>query len=456
MSDAEAVVVQCLCRDPDFAQSALPYLTPELFDDNRNRVIFGLVQKYFSAYGALPPHAALTIDLGRSPLNEVDYKETSDTLADIFTGHPEFNREWLMKLAEEWGRKQSMTAALRSSLELIATPARHGEIADKVQKALAFSFDSRIGHDYLEESDDRFDYYRTQGNRIPLNIQKFQEATRGGFPRKTLNIIQAGTNVGKTFVMCSFAAGQYLAGYNVLYISNEISEFEIGRRIDAALLGIPIERLNKADITETYYKSRVAKLRASLPGRLVIKEYPSSMSSINHYAILLRELEQQKGFKPDIIYVDYIGACASATVKDAGSTYAYMGAIAKELRGLGVTHNVPIVSATQFNRTGYSDTSTDNDMTTVAESFAIQHHADAIYSLKTSKEQPGIFRVGHIKSRYMRPGQMPVWTVGVDYDLMRLVDLDAPEELLDTRDEFDAMYPPNGGFAMNGIMELVQ
>lgn len=421
----ERLVTSAICQNESFARRTLPYMFDELFDDPASKAVFGTVKKYWDQYSCIPPLQAIQIELGRATLSEHDYQGAMSVAEDAFASSPAYHDAWLMETAEKWARAQSMRHAIRSSLDLLDTPDRHGEIAEKVRLASNFVFSASVGHDYVRDAQARYDYYTQNVYRIPLALSTFNKATCGGFPRKTLNIFQAGPNVGKTFIMTYLAAEHLRAGYNVLYLSMEIAEMEIGRRIDANLTGINIEQLNRGQFPKAKFDLGINKF-ANHTGRLKVREFPTKGAGVAEFEAYLNDLATRENFKPDVIYVDYVGICKSTTVKDGSNPYVYVGAITAELRGMAVRHDVPVVSAVQFNRAGGLQASAgdgENDMSKVADSYAVAFNADAIYALRIQPEAPEILRVGHAKSRYMRCSAMPHWTVGIDYNYMRLFDL---------------------------------
>ena len=350
--------------------------------------------------------------------------------------------QWLEDTTEKWCQDRAIHNAIMESISII--DGKHGSLTkdalpDLLQKALSVSFDTNVGHDYLENVDQRYDFYHEQEERIPFDLEYFNRITKGGLPNKTLNIALAGTGVGKSLFMCHVAGGALTLGKNVLYITMEMAEERIAERIDANLLNIPMDQLE--NITKPMLTSKVQDLARRTDGKLIVKEYPTGSANANHFRALLNELKLKKNFVPDIIFIDYLNICASARMKAMGgsiNSYTYIKAIAEELRGLAVEFNVPIVSATQTTRSGYS--SSDPGLEDTSESFGLPATADLMFALISSEELEslGQIMVKQLKNRYNDPNKHKRFVIGIDRSRMKLYDADNAEEgVVDDTPAFD-------------------
>jgi len=434
MSNIEKLVLTNLIFNEEFGRKVAPFMKSEYFTELPNRVVYELANEYINKYNAFPSVSVIGIELDKSTgLNENDYKQVKSLLKEIKITEV-YDLEYLSDVCEEWCQNRALHLALLKSISITEGEDKNyskGAIPQILSDALAVSFDTHIGHDYIEDADSRFEFYQKKERRIPFHLDIFNAITNGGLPSKTLNIILAGINVGKSMFMCDMAAHHLELGYKVLYITLEMAEEMIAERIDANLLDIPIGDLKT--INKTIYRSKMAKLKGNIEnkgdrGRLYIKEYPTSCAGAGHFRHLLHELKLKKKFKPDIIYIDYINLCASSRYKHGTAnmnSYSYIKAIAEELRGLAVESGVPIVSATQLTRSGY--TSSDVGMEDTAESFGLPATADFMVALLSSEELVELnqIMVKQLKNRYGNPNINKKFVIGVDYMKMRFYNVEA-------------------------------
>ena len=373
-------------------------------------------------------------------MSDEHYRHAVEIIPEIFKIE-DIDDEWLYNKTEKWCQDRALFNAVMESISII--DGKHktltkNALPDILQKALAVTFDTNIGHDYLENAAERYEFYHSQEEKIPFDLEYFNLITKGGLANKSLNIALAGTGVGKSLFMCHVAASALNEGRNVLYISMEMSEERVAERIDANLLDIPIEQIDSMD--EQTFKDRVNSLKTKTNGKLIVKEYPTGSANANHFRALLNELKLKKAFVPDIIFIDYLNICASARMKMGGSvnSYAYIKAIAEELRGLAVEFDLPIVSATQTTRTGYS--SSDPGLEDTSESFGLPATADLMFALVSSEEldAQGQIMVKQLKNRYNDPNKNKRFVVGIDRSKMRLFDADdTSQNLMNDTPMFD-------------------
>jgi len=406
------------------------------------RLLYKEIGKYVAKYNKLPRFEEFKIELDASDrFNDEQHRHAMEIIPNIFSKE-DVNDQWLIDTTEKWCQDRAVYNAIMESISII--DGKHESLSknalpDILQKALAVSFDTNIGHDYIENVDQRYDFYHEQEERIPFDLDYFNKITKGGIPNKTLNIALAGTGVGKSLFMCHVAANALVQGRNVLYITLEMSEERIAERIDANLLDIPIDQLE--NLTKPMFKERVATINRKGNGKLIIKEYPTGQANTSHFRALLNELKLKKNFIPDMIFVDYLNICASARMKGMGgsiNSYTYIKAIAEEMRGLAVEFNVPIISATQTTRSGY--TSSDPGLEDTSESFGLPATADLMFALVSNEEleQQGQIMVKQLKNRYNDPNLHKRFVIGVDRSKMRLFDVNVGEQtLIDDTPTFD-------------------
>ena len=438
----ENTIIKNLICNEEYTRKVLPFLKPDYFDKAHEKIIFDECAKFIVQYDKCPTIEILSIECEkRKDINDDTYKEILDYLKQ--TSQTEENvDDWLIDTTEKWCKERAIYLALVESISIAdGHDIKKGvdAIPAILSDALAVGFDNHVGHDYLEDYEERFDFYHKKEDRIEFDLEFFNKITKGGLPNKTLNIALAGTGVGKSLFMCHVASSVLLQGKNVLYITLEMAEEKIAERIDANLLNIGVQQL--ADIPRQMFETKVTKLSEKTQGNLIIKEYPTAAAHSGHFKGLLNELSLKKSFKPDIIFVDYLNICASSRYR-AGSnvnSYSYIKAIAEELRGLAVETNVPIVSATQTTRSGYS--SSDVDLTDTSESFGLPATADLMFALISTEELEEVnqIMVKQLKNRYNDPTMNKRFVIGIDRAKMRLYDVDqsAQDGIVDSGQEIE-------------------
>jgi replicative DNA helicase len=420
------IVLAHLIYNEEFGRRVLPFLREEYFQDPIEKKLFSITKKYIDTYNNFPTKEALFIDASQlKSTNEEESKALTEKIKGL-KHNPETDIQWLIDQTEKFCQKQSIYNGLMESIQIMdKKPEAWGSIPNVMQDALSVSFDLNIGHDFIDDWEDRYELYHRIEHKIPFDLEYFNEITRGGFSRKTLNLILGGPGIGKTLVMCHFAASNLMLGKNVLYLTMEMAQERIAERIDANILKIKVDDLES--IPKDVYKNLIDGVRGRTQGKLVIKEYPTAGAGANHFRILLDELRLKKNFVPDIIYVDYINICSSSRVRLSSNvnSFSYVKAISEELRGLAVEYNVPVVSATQINREGHKDG--DPGMTHISESWGIAMTADFMVVLIVNEdlEALGQYMVKQVKNRYRDPTKLKKFVIGVDRSKMRLYDAEA-------------------------------
>ena len=433
----ENTIIKNLTSNEEYMRKVLPFLKPDYFDNTHEKVIFEEIAKFIVAYDKSPTSEILSIECEkRKDINDDAYKDILEYLKNLETLEESID-DWLIDTTEKWCKERAIYLALVESISIAdGHDIKKGvdAIPAILSDALAVGFDNHVGHDYLEDYSERFDFYHRKEDRIQFDLDFFNKITKGGLPNKTLNIALAGTGVGKSLFMCHVASSVLLQGKNVLYITLEMAEEKIAERIDANLLNIPVQQLT--DIPRQMFETKVTKLSEKTQGNLIIKEYPTAAAHSGHFKGLLNELSLKKSFKPDIIFIDYLNICASSRYR-AGSnvnSYSYIKAIAEELRGLAVETNVPIVSATQTTRSGFS--SSDVDLTDTSESFGLPATADLMFALISTEELEEVnqIMVKQLKNRYNDPTMNKRFVIGIDRAKMRLYDVDqsSQEDIVDS------------------------
>ena len=423
----EQTILRHLVHKENFARKALPFLRDEYFSDSSERLIYHRINEFVQKYNDIPSREALEIDLEQiKNLSEDQYSGCVDIIKSLEEPEP-IDDQWLIDETERFCQDRAIYNAIMDSIGIIDGKDKDrtkGSIPEILTSALAVSFDSHIGHDFLEDYEDRFDFYHRVEERIPFDLEMLNTITRGGLPRKSLNIILAGTGVGKTLAMCHMAASNLVLGKNVLYITMEMAEEKIAERIDANLLNVAVDEL--AQLPKNSYEKKVERVRNKTVGKLIIKEFPTASAHVGHLRHLLNELQLKRSFVPDIIYIDYLNICLSARIKAGANvnSYTYVKAIAEELRGLAVEKNLPIVSATQTTRTGYSNS--DPGLEDTSESFGLPATADFMIALVSSDQLSDLnqIMIKQLKNRYNDPTINRRFVVGVDRAKMRMYDLD--------------------------------
>lgn len=450
----ENVIFGNLINNEEYARKVIPFLKSEYFSDQVDRTVFDLITDYVNKYNSFPTQTALDIDLNeKTGLTEDQFKRAKE-LVSTLAKSDEKDMNWLVDSTEKFCKDKALYNALMQSIQIVDDNKKDsisvGAIPKILQDALGVSFDNSIGHDFLDDADARYEFYHRKEVRIPFDLDFFNKITQGGLPRKTLNIALAGTGVGKSLFMCHSAAQNLMSGLNVLYITMEMAEERIAERIDANLLGVTLDELK--ELPQSIYYKLIGRVRDRAKGKLIVKEYPTASAGSANFRHLLNELNLKKNFVPDIIYIDYLNICASSRIK-AGSnvnSYTYIKAIAEELRGLAVEFNVPIVSATQTTRSGYSNS--DVGLEDTSESFGLPATADFMFALVTSDElrQLSQIMVKQLKNRYGDPAVHKRFVIGVDYSKMRLynVEASAQEDLMQD-DDVPVFDTSSSGSRMN-------
>ena len=415
-----------LIVNEEYARKVMPFLVPDYFTERTDRVVFEEIDKFFTKYSKIPSADIVKIEVSnRTDVTDEQVRNINETI-DAFSDE-KTNQDWLFSSTEKFCKDKAVYNAILSSIKIIDGKDKHHNqdaIPSILSDALAISFDNNVGHDYLENAADRYDFYHRVEEKIPFDIDLLNKITNGGVSKKTLNIILAGTGVGKSLAMCHFASSILMKGFNVLYITMEMAEEKIAERIDANLLDLSMEGLKMVE--RRVFDSRVDKLKEKTQGKLIVKEYPTTSAHSGHFRALLEELRLKKEFIPDIVFIDYINICASQRLKLSGNvnSYTYIKAIAEELRGLAVEYKVPIISATQTTRSGYSNT--DVGLEDTSESFGLPATADLMIALISTEELAELnqIMVKQLKNRYSDPNFYKRFIVGVDRKHMRLYDVE--------------------------------
>ena len=442
MEKVESTILRNLLCSEDFYRKVVPFVKPDYFQDMSERVIFEEIQDFSTKYDKIPTKEVLNIGLQqRTDLNDDTFKNAT-ALVENFNDEW-VDTEWLLDSTEKWCQERAVYNALLQSIKIADggdEKLDKGAIPSILQDALAVSFDEYIGHDYVDQALDRYEYYHKDELKIPFDLEKFNLVTKGGLPNKTLNIALAGTGVGKSLFMCHMASACLSQGKNVLYITMEMAEEKIAERIDANLLNVNIKDIGA--IPEQLFTSRVGEIGRKTQGKLIIKEYPTASAHVGHFKGLLSDLNLKKDFKPDIIFIDYLNICASARYRGAiVNSYTYVKGIAEELRGLAVEQDLPIVSATQTTRSGFG--SSDPSLEDTSESFGLPATADFMFALVSTEEleQSGRIMVKQLKNRYNDPTFFKRFTVGIDRAKMKLYNVEDSEVTDEVKEEFQPIEP---------------
>ena len=439
MDKVEFLILRNLIHNEKYVRKVIPFIKADYFEDHNQKIVYEEIVKFVGEYNQPATKEVLCIETEkRQDINDTSFQEITQLISSLEDEHSEFN--WLVDTTETWCRDRAIYLALMESIQLAdgkdETKGRDA-IPTILSDALAVSFDTHVGHDYLIDYEERFESYHRKEDKIPFDLEYFDKITKGGLPNKTLNIALAGTGVGKSLFMCHVASSALLQGKNVLYITLEMAEEKIAERIDANLLNVPIQDI--IDLPKSMFDTKVTNLAQKTQGTLIIKEYPTAAAHSGHFKSLLQELALKKSFRPDIIFIDYLNICASSRYK-AGSnvnSYSFIKAIAEELRGLAVETNLPIVSATQTTRSGYG--SSDVELTDTSESFGLPATADLMFALISTEDLEGLnqIMVKQLKNRYNDPTIHKRFVVGIDRAKMRLYDCEqsAQEDIVDSGQE---------------------
>jgi replicative DNA helicase len=425
MDRIENKILSSLIYDEKFTRKVIPFIKDAYFELLQEKIIFQEIHKYVMKYDDIPNKSVIKIEIeNRTDISDNVFQTAINTINELT--QEAFDEQWLLDTTEKWCKDRAIYLALLDSVKIADGKDKErskDSIPSILSDALAVSFDDHIGHDYISDSDSRYDFYHKKEDKIPFDIDFFNKITKGGIPNKTLNVALAGTGVGKSLFMCHMASSVLLQGRNVLYITLEMAEERIAERIDANLLNVNIQDIT--DIPKTLYESKLAKLAEKTRGKLIIKEYPTASAHVGHFKSLLNDLALKKSFRPDIIFIDYLNICASSRYKGSlVNSYTYVKAIAEELRGLAVECNVPIVSATQTTRQGYGNS--DVELTDTSESFGLPATADFMFALISTEEleQLNQIMVKQLKNRYNDPTVFKRFVVGIDRAKMKLYNLE--------------------------------
>jgi len=431
----EDLILSNLALNEKYSRKVLPFIDTAYFHSKHHKIAFDLISKHIDKYNELPSRSSLLVDLESvDKLSHQDYKEAESFVKTLSVN--EADLDWLTDTTEKFCQDKAIYNALMKSIEIVDDTEgklSKGSIPKILTDALSVSFDTSIGHDFFDDYADRYDFYHKKEERIPFDLEYMNLITSGGLPKKSLNIAIAGTGVGKSLFMCHCAASNLINGHNVLYVTLEMAEEKIAERIDANLLDIPLETLT--EVSKDKYVSRMERIKTKTVGKLIVKEYPTASANANHFRNLLNELKIKKNFVPDIIYIDYLNICSSSRIKHGSNvnSYSYIKSIAEELRGLAVEHNLPILSATQTTRSGF--TSSDIGLEDTSESFGLPATADFMFALiKTDElEELDQIVVKQLKNRYNDPSKYKRFVVGIDRSKMRLYDVnnEAQEDVID-------------------------
>ena len=449
----ETTILGNLLINEEYTRKVLPFLKNDYFTSNAEKTIHETIGDFVTKYNSLPTKEALSIELQEVKINEEEFKETMELLDDISKDTEEYaDLGWLLDSTEKFCQDKAIYNAVVESISILDSQKSDqdkGVIPEILSDALSVSFDPHVGHDYLDDSDDRFEFYHRVEEKIPFDLEYFNKITKGGLPQKSLNICLAGTGVGKSLFMCHVASACLSQNQNVLYITLEMAEEKIAERIDANMLDIAVDDLHA--LSKDMYDRKIENLRKTTKGKLIVKEYPTASANVNHFRALLNELNLKRSFVPDIIFVDYLNICTSSRIRTGANvnSYTYIKSIAEELRGLAVENKIPIVSATQTTRSGYSNT--DVGLEDTSESFGLPATADLMFAIISTEqmEELGQIMVKQLKNRYNDPTVNRKFIVGIDRAKMRLFDVDqaAQDELVDSGQEDDT---PSFDVATNG------
>ena len=432
MSDQlQNVILRGFFTNEEYMRKVIPFIEPRYFE-GVHQPLFKEYAKYVAKYNNLPSQEAFRISLSESEsLTEEMYSHALDILPSLFERDTETELNWLVDQTEKWCQDRALFGAVMESISIIDGKHKSltkGALPDILSKALAVTFDTNIGHDYLADAEERFKFYHETEDRLPFDLEYLNKITKGGLPNKSLNIVLAGTGVGKSLFMCHCASAALAQGKNVLYITLEMSEERIAERIDANLMNIPLDQIET--LSKDMFVGKVHKIAEKTQGKLIIKEYPTGQAHSGHFRGLLNELKLKKKFTPDIVFIDYLNICSSSRMRGVGgsiNTYSYIKAIAEELRGLAVEFDLPIMSATQTTRSGYSNS--DPGLEDTSESFGLPATADLMLALVSNDELTALNQilVKQLKNRYSDPNVHKRFVIGVDRSKMKLFDVEDAE-----------------------------
>ena len=435
----ERTALTNLITNEDYAKKVLPFIKKDYFDGREEKIIFEEITNFVDKYKKIPTGHALEIEVGeRKDLTETEYKKIVDIIQTLSPTDVDF--DWLVDTTEKFCKDKAIYNAIVEGISIIDGKDKNktpDSIPSILTDALAVCFDNAVGHDYLADSESRYEFYHKVEERIPFDLDFFNKITKGGLPPKTLNIALAGTGVGKSLFMCHMAANCLSQGKNVLYITLEMAEERIAERIDANLMNISLEDLH--ELPKKMFDDKIASIVKQTSGKLIVKEYPTASANSNHFRGLIKELAIKKSFKPDIVFVDYLNICASSRFKGGANinSYTLVKSIAEELRGLAVETNVPIMSATQTTRSGF--VSTDIGLEDTSESFGLPATADLMFALISTEELDDLHQIAvkQLKNRYNDPTVNKRFVLGIDRAKMRLYDVTSQDLSDDGQPVFD-------------------
>ena len=434
----ETTILKNLIYNEEYTRKVLPFLSVNYFQEREDKILYEKIAEYINQYNALPTQEALAIELDKSPIKDEEFQNSLKLLESITNENDEANISWLLDSTEKFCQDRAIYNAVVESISILDEKGRNtrdkGSIPDILSDALSVSFDPHVGHDYFLDADERYEFYHRIEEKIPWDLEFFNRITKGGLSNKTLNIALAGTGVGKSLFMCHVAASCLSQNYNVLYITLEMAEEKIAERVDANLLNISIDDLQK--IPKDLYDKKIDKLKQTIKGKLIVKEYPTAAANANHFRALLNELNLKRSFVPNIILIDYINICTSSRIKQGANvnSYTYIKSIAEELRGLAVENAIPILSATQTTRSGF--TNTDIGLEDTSESFGLPATADFMFAIISTEQMEELnqIMIKQLKNRYSDPTSNRKFVIGIDRSKMKLYDVEqfAQNELVDT------------------------
>jgi len=437
MERIETTILKNLLHNEEYVTRVIPFLNEDYFSSSTDKIVFNTIKDFIENFKGQPTKEAIVIDIGNR--NDLSEKQHTDAinLVDELNNIQEFkkpsNMDWLIKGTEKFVQEKAVHNAVMESIKILGGENKtltKGAIPDILSEALGISFDRHVGHDYIEDYDERFDFYNKNETRIPFDLEYFNKITGGGVVPKSLTIAIAGTGVGKSLFMCHYAASCLMDNRNVLYITMEMAEERIAERIDANLLDLPIDQVR--ELPKDIFDDKILSLKKQTSGKLIIKEYPTATANVSHFRGLIDELRMKKNFFPDIIFVDYLNICSSVRLRAATSvnSYTYVKAIAEELRGLAMEKNLPVISATQMNRGGFA--STDPGLEDTAESFGLPQTADLMFALVCTEEMDGLNQIAvkQLKNRYNDLNSPKRFIVGINKPKMQLFDVSESEQTL--------------------------
>ena len=447
----ETTILSSLLYNEEYTRKVIPFIRQEYFSDHTERTIFKTINDYVEKYNNNPSIESLNIDIQKAVLNEDQHKTIQGYLSELSSSESDF--QWLVDQTENWCKERAIYNAIFSGIQIIDGKDKNQTpeaIPTILSDALAVSFDTNVGHDYIEQSEERFEFYHTVEEKVPFDLEFFNKITKGGMPNKTLNIVLAGTGVGKSLFMCHVAASTLMQNLNVLYITLEMAEQKIAERIDANLMNISLDDLH--DLPKRMFTDKIGRIKKKTRGQLIVKEYPTASAHCGHFRSLLNELALKKSFRPDIVFVDYLNICSSSRFKMGNSinSYSYIKSIAEEMRGLAVEFNIPIMSATQTTRSGF--VSTDVGLEDTSESFGLPATADLMFAIISTEELEKLNQilVKQLKNRYNDPTLNKRFIIGVDRAKMKLYDVSqtAQDDLVDTGQEAETVFDKFKDFKM--------